>query len=117
VIYKQHYVVFIFNQNLGEGKDAILNKRNQRQIQMAKKHSKGEQIMTITRNSKVKEIIGNAEVLAIVNKYMPDLNPDDPRLKPALAMPFKSLCAFPATGISKEKAEEMFKEFEAANIE
>jgi len=73
--------------------------------------------MAITRNSKVKEITGNAGVLAIVNKYMPDLDPADSRLKPALNMSFKTLCAFPATGISKEKAEEMFKEIEAANIE
>jgi len=73
--------------------------------------------MTITRKSKVKEIIESDEALAIVQKYMPDLKPEDPRLKPALSMPFKTLCAFPATGISKDKAEEMFTELEAANIE
>ncbi len=72
--------------------------------------------MAITRKSKVKEIIENTEALAIVAKHMPDFKVEDPRLKQAFAMPFKTLCAFPAMGISKEKAEEMFKELEAANI-
>lgn len=73
--------------------------------------------MSITRKSKIKEIVENADALAIVNKYLPGISPDDPKMKPAMGMSLKAICAFPQTGISKDKANELFEELEAAEIE
>lgn len=73
--------------------------------------------MAITKNSKIKEICENPEALALVQKYLPTLDPQDPKLKPALGMSLKTICAFPQTGIKKADANAMFEELEAANIE
>ncbi|MFZ7121391.1 MAG: hypothetical protein ACOWWH_10620 [Eubacteriaceae bacterium] len=73
--------------------------------------------MAITRKSKIKEIVANTDALAIVNKYLPGIDPTEPKLKPTMGMSLKALCAFPQTGISKDKAKELFEELEEANIE
>lgn len=73
--------------------------------------------MAITRKSKIKEIAANTDALAIVNKYLPGLDPTSPKLKPAMSMSLSAMCGFPQTGISKDKAKEMFEELEAANLE
>ena len=74
--------------------------------------------MTLTRSSKLKELVANPDALAIINKYMPkSMDPDDPKLKPALGMSLKVLCGFPQTGISKEDAQKLFTELEEADID
>lgn len=74
--------------------------------------------MSLTKNTKLKELVNNPEALAIINKYMPiKLDPDDPRLKPALDMSLKVICGFPQTGIKKEDAEKMFEELEDADLD
>ena len=73
--------------------------------------------MTITRKSKIKEIAASAEALAIVHKYLPDMDPENPQMKPAMGMSLKTLCSFPQTGIKKDVANAMFDELEAANID
>lgn len=73
--------------------------------------------MAITRKSKLKEIVANDDALAIVNKYLPGIDPNEPKLKPAMSMSLKALCGFPQTGISKDKANELFEELEEADIE
>lgn len=74
--------------------------------------------MSLTRSSKLKELVKNQEALDIINKYMPNsMNPDDPKLKPALGMSLKAICGFPQTGISKEDSAKLFAELEAADID
>ena len=73
--------------------------------------------MSLSSTSKIKELVGNPAALAIINKYLPDMKPDDPKLKPALGMSLKAICGFPQTGISKEDAKKMFDELEEADID
>ena len=72
--------------------------------------------MAIDRNSKLKEITENTEALAILNKYLPQIDPADPKLKAAMGMSLKTLCGFPQTGIKKDKATELYQELEAASL-
>lgn len=71
--------------------------------------------MTITGESKIKEILENPKALEIVRKYMPGI--DDPRIKAAAGMSLKALMAFPQTNIPKDVAAACIAELEAANIE
>jgi len=74
--------------------------------------------MALTSSSKLKELLNNPDALAIINKYMPNkMDPNNPKLKPALGMSLKAICGFPQTGISKEDAQKMFDELEEADID
>jgi hypothetical protein len=73
--------------------------------------------MAITVKSKVKDILENDEAYAIIQKHMPLMNRDDPRMKQAMGMSMQALLAFPATKCPKELRETIAEELEAANIE
>lgn len=74
--------------------------------------------MSLTRSSKLKDLVQNPEALAIINKHMPSsMDPNDPRLKPALGMSLKVICGFPQTGIKKEDAQKLFEELEDADLD
>ncbi len=73
--------------------------------------------MAITVKSKVKDVLENDAAYAIIQKHMPLMDRNDPRMKPAMGMSMQALLAFPATKCPKETREAIANELEAANIE
>jgi len=73
--------------------------------------------MAITVKSKVKDIFENDEAYAIIQKHIPSMDRNDPRMKQAMGMSMQALLAFPATKCPKEVREAVADELEAANIE
>lgn len=73
--------------------------------------------MAITVKSKVKDVLENDVAYAIVQKHMPLMDRNDPRMKPAMGMSMQALLAFPATKCPKEVREAIAAELEAADIE
>ncbi len=73
--------------------------------------------MAINRKSKVSEIIENEAAYAILQKHIPAIDKNDPRLKAALGMACQALLAFPQAKVSKDVREAFYAELEAANIE
>lgn len=73
--------------------------------------------MAITRKSKVKEILDNEQAYAILQKHVPTLLKDDPRVAPAFGMTIQALLSFPASKCPKNIREAFFAELEEANIE
>jgi hypothetical protein len=72
--------------------------------------------MALNRKSKMKEIFANPEAYAILQKHIPTMDKDDPRVGPALGMTVQALLSFPQTKCPKEVREAFFEELEAANI-
>lgn len=73
--------------------------------------------MAITRKSKVKEILDNEQAYAILQKHVPTMEKDDPRVAPAFGMTIQALLSFPASKCAKPVREAFFAELEAAGIE
>lgn len=73
--------------------------------------------MALNRKSKVKEICANEQAYAILQKHVPTLDRDDPRVAPSFGMTIQALLAFPQSKCSKAVREAFFAELEAANIE
>ena len=72
--------------------------------------------MALNGKSKVKDLIANPEICAIIEEYLPGMS-TDPRAKQGYGMPLKTVCSFPQTGLSKEKAAEMIARIEALGLE
>lgn len=70
--------------------------------------------MALTVDSKIKELAANPKAVEICKKYGMDLT--DKRIKMAFGISARALAGFPATGVSKEKLEELAKELEEANL-
>lgn len=73
--------------------------------------------MAITYKSKLKDIVGNDEAFAIVQKHIPVMDRKDPKLQQVMGMSLKDLLAIPALNCPKEIREAIEKDLEAANIE
>jgi hypothetical protein len=71
--------------------------------------------MALSVDSKIKELAKNEEANAICEKYGFDFT--DKRAKMTFGMTLRALAAFPQTGCTPEKLEELSKELEAANLE
>ncbi len=72
----------------------------------------------LTINSKVKDIIANDEAYAILHKYMPLMDREDPRVyQQAGNMSLKALLAFPATKCPRKTQQAIADELEEAEIE
>lgn len=71
----------------------------------------------ITRKSKMKEIFENEAAYAILQKHIPSMDKNDPRMGGAMGMSLQALCSFPQTKCPKEVREALYAELEAANIE
>lgn len=71
----------------------------------------------ITVKSKVKDIFANEEAYAIIQKHIPTMDRNDPRMAAALNMSMQALLAFPATKCPKELREKIAEELEDAEIE
>lgn len=72
--------------------------------------------MALNRKSKMSEIFGNAEAYAILQKHVPTMDKDDPRMASALGMACSALMAFPQSKVPKDVREAFYAELEAANI-
>lgn len=66
--------------------------------------------MALDRTSKLSEICGNEEAYTILQKHVPSIDKNDPR------MACKALLAFPQTKCPKDVREAFYAELEAANI-
>ncbi len=73
--------------------------------------------MALDRKSKLSEIFENEQAYAILQKHVPSMDRDDPRMAGALGMACKALLAFPQTKCPKDVREAFYAELEAANIE
>jgi len=62
------------------------------------------------------EIFGNAEAYALLQKHIPTMDKDDPRVAAAIGMACQALLAFPQTKCPKDVREAFYAELEAANI-
>lgn len=72
--------------------------------------------MALNRKSKLKEIFENDEAYAMLQKHIPTMDKNDPRMTSALGMATQALLAFPQTKCPKDVREAFFAELEAANI-
>lgn len=72
--------------------------------------------MALDRTSKLSEICGNEEAYAILQKHVPSIDKNDPRMAGAMGMACKALLAFPQTKCPKDVREAFYAELEAANI-
>ena len=73
--------------------------------------------MALNRKSKVKEICENEQAYAILQKHVPTLDKEDPRVAPSFGMTIQALLSFPASKCPKNVREAFFAELEAANLE
>lgn len=73
--------------------------------------------MALTIKSKVKDLLANDEAYAIIQKHMPLMDRDDPRMAEAMNMSMLALLAFPATGCPKETREAIAEELEDADLD
>lgn len=71
----------------------------------------------ITVKSKVKDIFANEEAYAIIQKHIPTMDRNDPRMAGAMNMSMQALLAFPATKCPKDLREKIAEELEDAEIE
>ena len=72
--------------------------------------------MALNRKSKVKEILDNDAAYAILQKHVPTLNKEDPRVASSFGMTIQALLSFPASKCPKAIREAFFTELEEANI-
>jgi hypothetical protein len=72
--------------------------------------------MALDRKTKVKDIFANEDAYAILQKHIPSMDRDDPRMASAKGMAIQALLAFPQTKCPKEVREAFFAELEAANL-
>lgn len=73
--------------------------------------------MALDRKSKLSEICENEQAYAILQKHIPSIDKDDPRMAGAMGMACKALLAFPQTKCPKDVREAFYAELEVANIE
>jgi hypothetical protein len=72
--------------------------------------------MALDRKSKMKEIFDNEAAYVILQKHVPTMDKNDPRMAAALGMSAQALLSFPQSKCSKDVREAFFAELEAANI-
>ncbi len=71
--------------------------------------------MALNVNSKVKDLIANAQTCAVLEKYMPGMT-TNPGTKAAYNMTLKALMAFPQAKVTKETAALVAKELEELGL-
>lgn len=72
--------------------------------------------MALNQDSKIREIKESTVAIEIIAKYIPGFDPFSPKMKMTQGMTLKTICGFPQTGISKEDAQKLYEELEAANL-
>lgn len=68
--------------------------------------------MAIDSGSKLREIIADDRAVAIIEEYQPGFTEGD-QLGPVMGMRFKTLLAFPQSGISKEDQKAICEKLDA----
>ena len=73
--------------------------------------------MPLSGKSKLKDLLANPEAVKILQKHLDDFDPDAPELAAGMGMSLKTIAGFPMANISKEAAEGIYADLEAANLE
>jgi hypothetical protein len=71
--------------------------------------------MALDRKSKIKDIVENAQALAVVEKYLPGFS-GNPGIKAAYGMTLQALIKFPQTKCPPETQEKLLAELEGLNL-
>lgn len=71
----------------------------------------------VDKNTKLKDAVKNEEVLALLEKYIPDFELDSPYIKMGLPMTLKQIVSAPQAGVKLEAREALFKALEEGQYE
>ncbi len=79
--------------------------------------TRGNTMAVVGKNTKLKDAIKNEEVLALLEKHIPDFDVKSPYIKMGLPMTLKQIVSAPQAGVKLEAREALFQALEEGQFE